>query len=257
MRHWSWVIHLFIIIALSAPNIFGGCLAPSLKSDSKAAIIDQLHILYPNQAFIEQTTRELEKFGFQVDVYRGDAASIELYRELPEYGYELIIFRVHSGLLGVDPRVVNRTWLYTAEPYSKTRYVAEQLTDQVTYANTQPDAPWFFAVSAKFINRSMKGQFNDTAIIMMGCDGLYYEDLAQAFIDKGASTYIAWNASVVLDYVDSSTPVLMENLCSKKLKIGVAVAQTMSEKGPDPRSGATLRYYPRQSASKTLRQLTK
>jgi hypothetical protein len=35
----------------------------------------------------------------------------------------------------------------------------------------------------------MEGTFKDTAIIMMGCDCLHFQDMAQAFIEKGASTY--------------------------------------------------------------------
>jgi len=38
----------------------------------KAAIIDQLYVLQPNQDFIEQTTQELEDYGFEVDLYQGD-----------------------------------------------------------------------------------------------------------------------------------------------------------------------------------------
>ena len=100
---------------------------------------------------------------------------------------------------------MGRTWLFAAEPYSKTRHVTEQLTDRVAYAKTYDDAPWVFAISAKFVAESMEGEFNNTAIIMMGCDCLHFEDLAQAFIEKGASTYIAWDVSVGLNYVDDAT----------------------------------------------------
>ncbi len=64
-----------------------------------------------------------------------------------------------------------------------------QLTSQVTYAKTRGDAPWVFAISAKFVTESMEGTFKDTAIMMMGCDCLHFQDMAQAFIEKGASTY--------------------------------------------------------------------
>jgi len=203
---WSpYAALAMLILALPGLILFGACSAPNPKAEAKAAIIDQLCTLQPTPAFIEQTTQELTDYGFKVDVYHGDAVTVDLYRKLPAYGYKLIIFRAHSGLLGVDPRVVNRTWLFTAEPYSKTRHVTEQLTDQVTYAKTYDEGPWIFAISAKFIDKSMEGQFNDTAIIMMGCDCFHVKDLAQAFIQKGASTYIAWDVSVLLDYVDDAT----------------------------------------------------
>jgi len=257
VKRSPYIALVMLILALPGLVLFGACSAPSPKPEARAAIIDQLYTIQPNPAFIEQMTQELEDYGFKVDVYRGDAVTVDLYRKLPTYGYKLIIFRVHSGLLGVDPKVVNRTWLFTAEPYSKTRHVTEQLTDQVTYAKTSDEAPWIFAISAKFITQSMEGQFANTAIIMMGCDCLHFEDLAQAFIQKGASTYIAWDVSVSLDYVDGATATLIEKLFSEELTIGEAVAQTMDEKGPDPDYGAVLKYYPQQSGNKTLRQLIK
>ena len=79
--------------------------------------------------------------------------------------------------------------------------------------------PWVFAIGAEFVTRSMEGQFTNTAIIMMGCSCLYLDDLAKAFIQKGASTYLGWDASVGLDYVDEATPILITNLCAKRMTI--------------------------------------
>jgi len=255
VKRSPYIALAMLILVLPELILLGACATPATELEAKAAIIDHLCILNPNPAFIQETTQKLEDFGFQVDVYRGNDGTVDLYRKLPTYGYELIIFRVHSGLLGVDPKIINRTWLFTTEPYSRMRHVTEQLTDQVTYAKTHDDAPWVFAISAKFITQSMEGQFNDTAIIMMGCDCLHFEDLAQAFIQKGASTYIAWDVSVLLDYVDDATTTLIEKLCSEELTIATAVARTMEEKGPDPDYGAVLKYYPQQSGAKTLRQV--
>lgn len=239
-------------------TIFGcSALTTNTSTRAKAAIIDQLYTRHPNQVFIDQTTQYLEDYGFEVDVYRGDAVKVDLYRELPTYGYKLIIFRVHSGLLGVDPKVTNRTWLFTAEPYSELRHVTEQMSDELTYARISEHEPWIFAVSAKFITQSMKEQFNKTAIIMMGCDCFHFRDLAQAFIQKGASTYMAWDFSVGVNYVDDATTALIENLCLKELTLGTAVAKTMNEKGPDLKHGSVLKYYPPQTGAKTLRQLIK
>jgi len=129
------------------------------------------------------------------------------------------------------------------------------MTDRVTYAATHEGAPYVFAISPEFVAKGMEGQFSDTAIIMMGCSCLVRKDLAGAFIEMGSSTYIAWDLSVHLDYVDGATTVLLEKLCSEELTIAVAVAETMEEKGPDPDHGAVLKYYPAQTADKTLRQL--
>ncbi|MFC1968769.1 hypothetical protein ACFLVX_05245 [Chloroflexota bacterium] len=227
---------------------------PNPEVESKAAIVDQLYTLKQNQTFIEQTTRYLEGYGFEVDLYQGNDVTVDLYRKLPTYGYKLIIFRVHSGLLGGED-VANRTWLFTSEQYSKNKYVTEQLTDKVTYAGTHPGSPIVYAIGAKFITESMKGQFSNTAVIMMGCAGLFIEDVAQALVQKGASTYMGWDIVVGLSYVDEATMVLVNKLCTEELAIAKAVSETMEEEGPDPEYGAVLRYYPGQSGDKNLRQL--
>jgi hypothetical protein len=89
----------------------------------------------------------------------------------------------------------------------------------------------------------------------MGCSCLYLEDLAEAFINKGASAYLAWVATVDLDYVDDATLSLVENLCSRELTVRKAVAETMAEKGPDPHYGAVLKYYPAGSGDKVVMEL--
>lgn len=252
-----WVsipLAIIAIVAVVYASPAGKEFGSDQSDEIKAAIVDQLCSLQPNQAFIEKTTRYLEDYGFQVDVYQGDEVTTDFYRKLPSYRYNFIIFRVHSGLLSGED-VADTTWLFTSEPYSQTRYVAEQLTKQVTFARPNKGNPLVFAISAKFITQSMEDQFTDTAIIMMGCDGLYSEDVAHSFVQKGASTYIAWDASVMLDYVDGATSVLIEKLCSDKLIVKEAVAQTMCEKGRDPKHSSVLMYYPLETGDKTIRQL--
>jgi len=255
MKHRLHLAVAILILSLLWLIVFSACSAPSPESETKAAIIDQLGVHFPNQVLIEQMTNTIKEYGLKVDVYSGDNVTVDLYRKLPALGYKLIIFRVHSGLLGVDPKVINRTWLYTNEPYSKTGHLVEQLDEQVTYARTHEDAPWCFAVSAEFIEKSAEGQFNDTAIIMMGCDGLHFDDVARAFTDKGASIYIAWDASVMLNYVDDATLVLIKKLCSDGITVKEAVAQTMNEQGHDPNYDSVLGCYPGQSAFQNLNQL--
>jgi len=250
------IILTFIALIMGLSGL-AGCSVPDTEENPRAAIIDQLGAVFPNDVFVQQVSGYLEEYGFMVDVHCDEAVTVDLYRHLPSYGYEMIIFRVHSGLLGVDPQVTGKTWLYTDEPYSKTRHLAEQLGNQLTFAKTTDDAPWYCAVSGKFFEKSMEGTFNDTVIIMMGCDCLHYEDLAQAFIEKDASIFVAWDTSVLLDYVDSATPSLVEKLCCDGLSVEEAVRQTMREEGADPRYGSVLKYYPKQNGVKTLKQLIK
>jgi len=122
-------------------------------------------------------------------------------------------------------------------------------------ARIDENYPWVFGIGAKFVTQSMEGGFPNTVIIMMGCSTLYLEDLAQAFINKGASTYLGWDAGVSLDYVDEATPILVTNLYGKGMAIKEALDKTMAEVGPDPHYHACLKYYPAKSGSQTIKEL--
>ena len=254
--------HLIIalaVLSLALPGLILGAGCPPANDDSatKAAIVDQLAVMQLNQELIDQMTGELEACGFEVDVYSGEEVSVELYRRLPRHGYRLIIFRAHAGLLQAEEGsevvgVMPGTYLFTAEEYQPTRYIHEQLDDQLLPAEMGGNLPLVFAINAKFIRESMAGRFDDTLIIMMGCSGAYLEDMSTAFILKGASTYVRWGGSVTLDYVDLAAANLITNLCSGGMTIEQAVAETMDEIGPDPVWDASLRYHPRENSGQTI-----
>jgi hypothetical protein len=243
-------------LALPGLILFAGCPPPHPDSGLKAAIVDQLAILEPNQAFIDQVTTELEACGLEVDVYSSNEVNVELYRQLPKYGYELIIFRAHAGLLKAEEGsevvgVKRATYLFTAEEYSQMKYVREQLDDQLLPAEMTADFPLVFAVNSKFVLESMQGRFDDTVIIMMGCSCLYLKDMAAAFTLKGASTYLGWDGSVDLGYVDRAAAGLITSLCTEGMTVGEAAAEIE----PDPDWGAELKFYPQESGGKTIREL--
>ena len=73
------------------------------------------------------------------------------------------------------------------------------------------DYPLIFAVSSEFI-KDAKGDFDNTAIITMGCESYYYDDMAIAFVEKGASVYIGWSTLVSLEYIDAATLDLLGRL---------------------------------------------
>lgn len=249
-----------LTLALPGLILSGGCSAPEVAVEAKAAIVDQLYVLKPNQAFIDKATQILEACGFKVDCYHGDEIgdeiTVDFYRRLPTYGYKLIIFRAHSGLLrSRQGEVIPRTCLFTNELYEETRHVTEQLTDRLAMARINENYPWVFGIGAEFVNQSMQGRFDHTAIIMMGCSCLYIEDLARSFVDKGASIYTGWDASVGLDYVDKATITLVEKLCSEKVSMEAAVAETMHKEGSDPNYGAVLKYYPSDKGGWTIADL--
>jgi hypothetical protein len=151
--------------------------------------------------------------------------------------------------------------LFTNEEFDWKKHQVDVLYDRLFEASIGEGYPWVFSISPKFVSESMSAEFDHTVVIMMGCAGIYLTDLAEAFIGKGASAYLAWDASVELDYVDEATPYLIKQLCSEKATIKEAVDSTMVDKGPDPEHGAELKYYPSEYPSdiggKTLEELIK
>jgi hypothetical protein len=112
-----------------------------------------------------------------------------------------------------------------------------------------------FSIKDSFITKSMEGDFNNTVIIMMGCSCIAIDDLAQAFINKGASSYMAWHATVGLGYVDQATEHLLQQLCGERATIAEAVSNTMKTIGADPMFGAKLKFFPSQSGDKSLESI--
>jgi len=225
----------------------------------KAAIIDQLSLNYPNQNVTQEITQCLEDYGFQVDMYQGNDITVNFYDNLAQKGYNLIIIRGHSGSMcsETDPGRSTGTYLFTTESYSTLKHPMEQLNNEIVEASVASGQPSFFAIGPKFITDSMKGKFNNTIVVIDGCSGLYSQDLANAFIDKGATAYLAFNAYVHLDYADGVTLNLIKNLCSGNTTLAKAVGLTMNEDGSDPESNATLKYYPNNIGNLSVRDLTK
>ena len=260
-RRPPWFAWVSVALAVAAIIILArvwpvGPSGPKNSGKLTAAIVDQLHNLQPNEAFITEVTGELESYGFEVDLYQGDEITVDFYRRLAEYGYRLILFRVHSGLVIEDGQVLPRTLLFTNEEYSAAKYSYEQLDDRLGKGSAGEGFPMMFGITAKFVNsRSMPGTFDDTVIIMMGCSAIFYTDMAEAFVASGASVYLGWHGSVNLHYVDEATPYLMQQLCSQNATIEEAVGSTMEVIGPDPRYLAELRYYPQERGNETLEQL--
>jgi hypothetical protein len=257
---WVWVVVvLFIaVLAFVFTSQRSQLTTPPILEGTRAAIIDQLYSNYPNEDFTTQITQDLEDYGFNVDIYQGDDITVDLFRDLPTHNYKLIIFRGHSGAVLSNPQELESiigTYLFTNESFDRMKYTRERLKDELAPARVSQGYPYVFAIGSKFITNSMKGNLDNAVVIVDGCSCLYDDDLAQAFVDKGASSYLAWDATVDLDYVDEATISLIENLCSEQITITKAVSLTMAQRGPDPKYGAVLKYYPQETANKTLKQL--
>jgi hypothetical protein len=215
-------------------------------SELKAAIVDQLSLTVPNQTFIETATKILETGNYTVDYYPGEEVTVGFYRNLPTNGYRLIILRAHSSATSLQGEEFVRSPVvfFTSEPYSQTKYVVEQLTDQLGKASyAPPEPPYYFSIHHEFVTSSMNGKFQNTTIVMMGCEGLSNTKMAEALIKKGAKVYIGWSGDVSATHTDQATIQLLTYL-TKNQTIKQAVENTMEEVGPDPISESILYYYP-------------
>lgn len=203
-----------------------------------AAIIDQLGITHPNATFIQNTKNTLTSAGFSVNYYNYSQITVDFYRQLPSKRYSLIILRVHS-CVGEYTRL---TSLYTSESYSEWAYQLEQTRDQVTAVQIVEGRSAYFAITSNFAKAS--DVCNNSIVIMMGCDGLKKNDMAEAFIEKGAGVYISWDGPVTAEHTDKAADQLLRNLVSKNQTIVEAIRTTMNTVGPDPYYHSRLAYYP-------------
>jgi hypothetical protein len=215
----------------------------SQEFSHKAAIVDHLSLYQPNPNFNQTASAILEEAGFTVDYYPSEEVTVNFFRNLPKHDYGLLILRVHSGI-----GVVETDWvcLFTSERYTRSKYVNEQLAGRIMAACYQnpPEPPYFFGINPDFIRLSTKGTFQNTIVLMMGCDGLRYPTMAEAFIKKGAKAYISWDKAVSASHTDEAIIHLLRQLVIEKQTIEKAVSETNKEVGPDPLDGSILLYYP-------------
>jgi hypothetical protein len=223
-----------------------------LNPELKTAIVDLLSLTEPNQTFTQTAAALLTKANYTVDYYGGEKVTVNFYRNLPTGGYKLIILRVHSALgnHGQPPLV-----LFTSEPVDSSRYINEQLTDQlkaVVFSPYKTGDKMYFGIPPNFVRLSMKGNFSNSLIIAMGCNGLTYTDIAEAFMEKGAKAYVSWNGSVSASYTDEATTQFLQHLVNDGRTIQQAVEATIKEVGPDPAYDSILEYYPLGSGGYTI-----
>jgi len=191
--------------------------------------MDQLSLNYPDPSFTMNITNELRVAGYAVDYTGPSPNDVDSFRQLPRQEYDLIIIRAHTG---------SSQSIITAEPYSQSKYVTDQLAGALVPAQVD-DGPLYFALTPKFVRQDMVGSFSESTIIVMGCAALQgTRDVASAFLDKGANFFVGWDSSVSITHTDTSTVALIH-----LLSIGRSVPEATREAGStDPVYGAKLQY---------------
>jgi len=224
------------------------------SSPPDVAIVDHLSF-FPEQrnpTFVDTCKTILEEEGLTWAYHKGEEVTVNFYRNLPSWGTRIIILRVHSAIMRTETGIISILGLFTSERYSDEaakKYREDVLDDRLVKAFFTEGAEEYFGIVPKFVEESMKGEFKNTVIVMMGCEGLGYEeltytDMAEAFIKKGAKVYISWDGSISLDHTDQATVQLLQSLILRKRTIDGAVTETMEIVGKDPTYNSTLRYYP-------------
>ena len=131
--------------------------------------------------------------------------------------------------------------LFTSEPYDRTRYLEEQEEGRLAQVAADENSPVYFGVGAEFVRSSMRGNFKGSTVIMMGCNGLLTDTTAQSFLDRGAVAAITWDKEVSAVHTDAATERVIELLVLQGMTPEEAVAQVVTDVGPDPVFGAELR----------------
>lgn len=247
-------IAIVAIIAISSLAVYA-FFTQARGTELRAAIVDQLssRLDYTNATFVKTANATLTAAGYAVTYYKGSDVTVDFYRYLPKMGYNLIILRVHTALYynETSRNLEAPLDLFTSELYDPKNYPydqAQRYLDVAMYQSGAPPSGQFFGIKYSFIANAMQGSFDNTTIIMMGCNGLdkYWRANAtlQAFVGKGVKAIIGWDEAVGVVQTDIATNRLLNRLLMENQTIKDAVNATNMDVGPDPTYHSVLTYYP-------------
>jgi len=225
---------------------------PTVNRDdsSKAAIVDQLNPSYPNSTFWLTANSMFRKAGWLMHYYVGGAINdnVDFYRTLPQHGFRIIILRVHAAL---NPETGTLA-LFTSEEWDDSKAATTYTSDfdlfdmrnnRLAKVAVTQNSTAYFGITPNFV-KAMKGTFQNSIVIMMGCDGLANTKMAEAFVEKGAKAYVAWTGPVSASHTDAVTEQLLMRLISEKKTIGTAITETSDALGKDPVYDSIISCYP-------------
>jgi len=219
-----------------------------------AAIIDQLDQSIPNKRFQDKILEYFENAGYDVDIYTTEEVTLDFFKKLPSMNYKFIIFRTHSFEIGED---LSDTFLFTGEKYDVNKYIQEQLFGQVQKGvpiddraldklleNDEPlPKEEYFVVGSKMIDELMVGSFPQSVIIIGGCESVRNPDLAQSFINRGASAVVGWDRSINSLENDRVILALMEEILINNTSIHDSIVSVMDEFGSNLQYSSELIYF--------------
>jgi len=227
----------------------------SLNKDQKprAVILDMMYAKYPNKYFDDTVEKNLQDAGYQVDVYKTENVTVDLYKKLPTMNYALIVFRTHGLHEGTVEKSAS---IFTGEVYSKNKHYNEQLARQVEkgvpYLRSEILAhggygafvnETYFVIGSRFIDQSMVGTFPNSTIIIGGCDSMSNNLLAKSFISRGASGVVGWNNLVSSSDNDKGIMMVIDEIILNKKTVKDATKTVVANFTTNPTFPAKLEYY--------------
>jgi hypothetical protein len=219
----------------------------------RAAIIDQLGEEFPNSSFVENVTNLLTTRGFNVTYYN-KTLDVNFFRGLANNRYGIIILRVHSALRE-DNSTVD---LFTSEEFADYKYLQERENGLLVRGEFLYTGKLYFAITSKFIE-SLEGGFPKSIVIAMGCWSLKLEceQMAMAYIDKGAKAYVGWTDIVLPKDTDSETFRLLQMLLNENRTLVDAVSRTngYTYHGDHQTIYSHMRFYPSSEENLTISKL--
>jgi len=249
------ILIISVVICISTVSVFIFLQGRGPKGP-RAIIVDNLaldrtSLSGDNITFVRETREILGDIGVEVDYVGANNVTLEVYRNLVQYN--LVILRVHSGVLKEDDKKV--VCFFTSEELSGQSYnkYREWFNERyLANATLEVDgSKSFIGLKPDFIHKCLNGEFHNSIIIAMGCNSSINDSMAKAFIDKKARVYIGWNYDVTVDYTDSETLKLLRRFFEENKKVGEAIRGLR-----DLKTGATLKYYPNDDETANLRPLT-
>ena len=218
----------------------------------RAVIIDQLDYDHPNEKFVNKSTEYLNYAGYQVDYYTTDEITVDFYKQLPTMNYEYIVIRSHA--LG-EGSLEKSASIFTGEKYSKHKYIKEQFLGHIgrglpifyeESVNLQGEArlnQTYFVVGSKFVEEFMVGQFNNSTIILAGCETAEGSILADSLIKRGASKVVGWTGLVDSDDNALTLVTLLNKTLVNDIELKDAIQMEMKERKGFLKYPSTLMYF--------------
>jgi hypothetical protein len=116
---------------------------------------------------------------------------------------------------------------------------------------------YYFAVTSLFIEK-LEGRFPKSIVITMGCWSLKpgCEQIAEAFINKGAKSYIGWTDVVTPAHTDVDTLEVLQLMLIANKTLEEAVSnRSHTYKSGNQTVTTQLRFYPQEAKNLTISDL--